>query len=161
MSEFDTRFESWAAEFESAPEARPFSPKVRAASQDLLAEFLGGACEDGGDPTQVGEAEVRKGLLDRVAGLPLEKEVRAEAPRLVAAYLEFLAREGRVANGPHLANFVRAIAREFPLKMTGGGGPKGVPERREAPKLGLNDPCPCGSGKKWKKCCRLKLGEGA
>lgn len=25
--------------------------------------------------------------------------------------------------------------------------------RREGPKLGRNDPCPCGSGKKAKKCC--------
>ncbi|MGA1523171.1 MAG: SEC-C metal-binding domain-containing protein, partial [Planctomycetota bacterium] len=25
--------------------------------------------------------------------------------------------------------------------------------RREAPKVGRNDPCPCGSGKKHKKCC--------
>jgi hypothetical protein len=25
--------------------------------------------------------------------------------------------------------------------------------RREAPKIGRNDPCPCGSGKKFKKCC--------
>ena len=25
--------------------------------------------------------------------------------------------------------------------------------RRTAPKLGRNDPCPCGSGKKYKKCC--------
>jgi preprotein translocase subunit SecA len=24
--------------------------------------------------------------------------------------------------------------------------------RREAPKVGRNDPCPCGSGKKYKKC---------
>jgi len=24
---------------------------------------------------------------------------------------------------------------------------------REGPKIGRNDPCPCGSGKKWKKCC--------
>jgi uncharacterized protein YecA (UPF0149 family) len=23
----------------------------------------------------------------------------------------------------------------------------------EAPKVGRNDPCPCGSGKKYKKCC--------
>jgi uncharacterized protein YecA (UPF0149 family) len=22
-------------------------------------------------------------------------------------------------------------------------------------KVGRNDPCPCGSGKKYKKCCRL------
>lgn len=27
------------------------------------------------------------------------------------------------------------------------------PARREAPKVGRNDPCTCGSGKKWKKCC--------
>jgi len=25
--------------------------------------------------------------------------------------------------------------------------------RREMPKVGRNDPCPCGSGKKYKKCC--------
>lgn len=27
------------------------------------------------------------------------------------------------------------------------------PEQRIAPKIGRNDPCPCGSGKKYKKCC--------
>ncbi|MGB5306669.1 MAG: YchJ family protein [Gammaproteobacteria bacterium] len=25
--------------------------------------------------------------------------------------------------------------------------------RRETPKVGRNEPCPCGSGKKYKKCC--------
>ena len=25
--------------------------------------------------------------------------------------------------------------------------------QRESPKVGRNDPCPCGSGKKYKKCC--------
>jgi uncharacterized protein len=29
--------------------------------------------------------------------------------------------------------------------------------RRAEPKVGRNDPCPCGSGKKFKKCCGLKL----
>jgi len=27
------------------------------------------------------------------------------------------------------------------------------PERREDPKIGRNNPCPCGSGQKFKKCC--------
>ncbi|WP_235207618.1 SEC-C metal-binding domain-containing protein [Geobacillus sp. FSL W8-0032] len=31
--------------------------------------------------------------------------------------------------------------------------PKNIPYRREEPKIGRNDPCPCGSGKKYKKCC--------
>ena len=42
----------------------------------------------------------------------------------------------------------------------GGGGEtedgKGVTVRREGKKVGRNDPCPCGSGKKYKKCCLLK-----
>jgi len=31
--------------------------------------------------------------------------------------------------------------------------PAQQPVRREGPKIGRNDPCPCGSGKKYKKCC--------
>ena len=30
------------------------------------------------------------------------------------------------------------------------------PTVREEPKVGRNDPCPCGSGKKYKKCCGAK-----
>ncbi len=29
------------------------------------------------------------------------------------------------------------------------------PYRRETPKVGRNEPCPCGSGKKFKKCCGM------
>ncbi|GAF75123.1 unnamed protein product, partial [marine sediment metagenome] len=28
---------------------------------------------------------------------------------------------------------------------------------RGQPKVGRNDPCPCGSGKKFKKCCGRNL----
>jgi preprotein translocase subunit SecA len=40
-----------------------------------------------------------------------------------------------------------------------GGGPAGngegkpAPVRREGRKIGRNEPCPCGSGKKYKRCC--------
>ncbi|MCX8118549.1 MAG: preprotein translocase subunit SecA [Desulfobacterota bacterium] len=33
---------------------------------------------------------------------------------------------------------------------------RGVTVRREGKKVGRNDPCPCGSGKKYKKCCLMK-----
>lgn len=33
---------------------------------------------------------------------------------------------------------------------------KNKPVRRKTKKVGPNDPCPCGSGKKYKKCCMLK-----
>ena len=38
-------------------------------------------------------------------------------------------------------------------KEAHGGGDAGVETvRREGPKVGRNDPCPCGSGRKYKKC---------
>jgi len=37
-----------------------------------------------------------------------------------------------------------------------GEAPKKQPKRRVEPKVGRNDPCPCGSGKKFKKCCGAK-----
>jgi preprotein translocase subunit SecA len=42
-----------------------------------------------------------------------------------------------------------------PAADAGGGaadGPEARPLRRHEPKVGRNDPCPCGSGKKYKKC---------
>jgi preprotein translocase subunit SecA len=44
-----------------------------------------------------------------------------------------------------------------PGQAPAAGGGDGEPEkqktvRREAPKVGRNEPCPCGSGKKYKKC---------
>ena len=35
--------------------------------------------------------------------------------------------------------------------------PKGTPVHNETPRPGRNDPCPCGSGKKYKKCCGASL----
>lgn len=34
--------------------------------------------------------------------------------------------------------------------------PKSAPVYQPGPKVGRNDPCPCGSGKKFKKCCLNK-----
>ena len=32
----------------------------------------------------------------------------------------------------------------------------GPPQPRSSTKIGRNEPCPCGSGKKYKKCCLLQ-----
>jgi len=43
--------------------------------------------------------------------------------------------------------------REQEFVMNRGEDLAPQPQRREAEKVGRNDPCPCGSGKKYKKCC--------
>jgi preprotein translocase subunit SecA len=44
--------------------------------------------------------------------------------------------------------------RQQQMVFSGGGEPeKKKPQKRSAQKIGRNAPCPCGSGKKYKKCC--------
>ena len=40
-----------------------------------------------------------------------------------------------------------------PVGPSEGDRPKMKPVVHAGPKVGRNDPCPCGSGKKYKKCC--------
>ncbi len=46
--------------------------------------------------------------------------------------------------------------REQDLFLNRGQGGEAEPVRRQSDKIGRNQPCPCGSGKKYKKCCGRK-----
>ncbi len=45
---------------------------------------------------------------------------------------------------------------EKPMFFSHGGEESQAPKKREGKKVGRNDPCPCGSGKKYKRCCGQK-----
>ncbi len=46
-----------------------------------------------------------------------------------------------------------ATPKEQEIYLSRGDGEKRTPVKREGRKIGRNEPCPCGSGKKYKKCC--------
>jgi preprotein translocase subunit SecA len=51
--------------------------------------------------------------------------------------------------------------RQASLSFSHGGSDEPQPVKKTAKKVGRNEPCPCGSGKKYKKCCALKQGVSA
>ncbi|MEW6132196.1 MAG: UPF0149 family protein [Pseudomonadota bacterium] len=60
------------------------------------------------------------------------------------------------AEAGNLHEAIRRNVREihaYWLARRGNALPAGQPVRHETPVPGRNDPCPCGSGKKYKKCC--------
>ena len=78
----------------------------------------------------------------------------------LASLPQFLLREqapsAPTANAPVRADDSRVGA----MAAVGGNGGDGegevtidLPVRRVLPKVGRNEPCPCGSGKKYKNCC--------
>jgi tetratricopeptide (TPR) repeat protein len=72
---------------------------------------------------------------------------RSRREGLVEGLCEILERQGRAAE---IAALER---REEAYRARWSGGGSGLPFVRTEEKVGRNDPCPCGSGKKYKKCC--------
>jgi SEC-C motif-containing protein len=67
--------------------------------------------------------------------------------------VEFIARYS--VNGTEFEHHERSLFQRVngEWKFIDGELVKPEPIVRESPKVGRNDPCPCGSGKKYKKCC--------
>jgi hypothetical protein len=128
------------------PVRREVASRVLAALRDLrlpLADF--------------GADEAHGWLLHAVPARFEPSDARAPhvAP-VISAWLAFAAR----VVGDNLASFRSAcdeILPELPDVLEHGhvhhhGGDAVEPYVREMPKVGRNDPCPCGSGKKFRKC---------
>jgi preprotein translocase subunit SecA len=95
------------------------------------------------------EAVSRKGLnlFFRAEIAPVERPVAPALDKMQTQHQEVSAYQ---APGPAAAG-EKAPAQ--PPGPTEAGMPMAAPVTREEPKVGRNDPCPCGSGQKYKKCC--------
>ena len=82
-------------------------------------------------------------------------EIRATADGGVddeAGTVEFVAR-CRDKDGPGIHHELSSFVREEGRWVFDDAVPNPKPATRQGQKVGRNEPCPCGSGKKFKKCC--------
>lgn len=144
------KIENWVGEFCGSDAIRAFDAGVREFAPQVLATLLSAACEVRDiEPEDVEEADLKGALLGPIARLALPASSRPHTPELCAVFLTQLEAEGRLGDGRMLGAFVRALKPSFEQQSSG----KGETYTRPGSKLGRNDPCPCGSGKKYKKCC--------
>jgi len=88
---------------------------------------------------------VKTAVIERLFKVQVMRDSPMELPTIVAR-ADFQESRGAlpddaIRNGPPAAQPARAT----PAPRTASGE-----------KVGRNDPCPCGSGKKYKRCCYLK-----
>jgi SEC-C motif-containing protein len=72
---------------------------------------------------------------------------------IVEFVASFRDERGRALEHRERSTFVRRDGRWY---YQDGDIPRAAPVARATPKIGRNDPCPCGSGKKHKKCCGVR-----
>ena len=143
------KIENWASDFCGSDAALSLSSGTREYAPELLTTFLVAACEARDvEPEDIEESDLKPALL-KLARLQLPGSVKLEIPTLCGAMLADLEFQGRLSGGRGLGAYVRALKDAF--DESAAGKPK--PIKRPGSRIGRNDPCPCGSGRKYKKCC--------
>ena len=147
--------ETWVSDFCDASAFRDHPSLVREYAPEVLVAFLEAACAHRDvAPGEIEEADLKVGLLAGVTRVELPGSVREDVPALCAAFLEEMQAQGRLADGRTLGLYVKALKGPYVDAAAG----RTEPIRAPAAKVGRNDPCPCGSGRKYKKCCQGLLG---
>ena len=82
-------------------------------------------------------------IVDVEAGQPEDREGVVE---FIASFTE----DGHSRRHHERSRFARQGGRWY---YVDGDVPKPKTQRHDTPRVGRNDPCVCGSGKKFKKCC--------
>ncbi len=154
----DARLRAEVAEFLSSPHGEPFASdplgtgEVARTFLEICRQQLGARVE------LLDEEHLRDALLELLPRrLAPRERASAEAPAIVRALLAWAHELHPNPNSWKLDGLLDDLEPQWPgrLKAIGGTAVAAAtaPITRHASKLGRNDPCPCGSGKKWKKCC--------
>ncbi len=143
------KIENWVSDFVMGDGVRGFPGALREIAGDVLVQFLTAACDARDvDPADVEEADFKR-RLESMARLNVPADVRPQVPALCGALLAQLEADGRLSGGRLLGAYVKALT---PAYVDAASG-KVKPITNAGAKIGRNEPCPCGSGKKYKKCC--------
>jgi hypothetical protein len=103
----------------------------------------------GADPTAF---KVKEALLS-VAHLDLPLDQRQRFPELLMAFVEHLPSTGRFPSSASWATVIDGSIDGYLAAFRDDGSIRGTTIRKPVAPVGRNEPCPCGSGKKFKKCC--------
>ena len=146
----DEQLGNWVSDFLIDDAGQKVSKEMAPHAGGILKAFITAACEyQGNTADQLGEDDIRHSLLDHLPRLDLPLSIKSGIPEILRGFVEDLGQQGRLAESQTLSALIHALTPEYLQQIEG----KTPTLTRAAAKICRNDPCPCGSGKKYKKCC--------
>lgn len=151
------------ASFLDSPQAKALTAPPPGDVRKIVEAFLSVSYEDMGLAPRLMDGQDMHGALGHVLPSRFERKspLVPHVPAVLRAYVEHLCASQVVPQAFELRRGFEETIDEFVETVTTGVNPHGhhhghakqEPMVHRAPKLGRNDPCFCGSGKKFKKCC--------
>jgi hypothetical protein len=129
-------------------------PSVKEHGLGIILAFL----RDARSPETVTIEVFEQSLYEGMSRLDLPLTVRKGIPALLSAFFRYLSESGKYPPASAWDGWVRSLSLGYLRKFRPDGSVKGETFRKKYSDVDRNDPCPCGSGKKFKKCCMKLIG---
>jgi hypothetical protein len=94
-------------------------------------------------------------LLNSVAAHSLPLSIRKAFPELLGSFLTYLSSRGSHPEAAIYNEYLAVLKTTYLTRFRDDGSVRGATYTKNYTKTSRNDPCPCGSGKKFKKCCAV------
>jgi len=91
--------------------------------------------------------------MSAVAKLDLPLSVKNELPDLLTAFFTYLGSSGKIPAASGWEEYPQLAKGKYCAQFREDGSVRGSTFKKQYSATGRNEPCPCGSGKKFKKCC--------
>ena len=98
-------------------------------------------------------ADQEKILFSGMQSLNLTADIRKSIPEIVSCFFQYLYTSGVHPPARQWDEDLALLTPRFVERVRDDGTMKGETFTKKYSETGRNDPCPCGSGKKFKKCC--------
>ena len=136
----------WVSQYCSSEHFALLDSNTKAEAEPLLSVW----CETVG---QLPSVEGMEAALRKVAQLDLPLGSRKAFPALLSAFLEYVSSTGNAPHSARWLSYLPEVEDRYEQGFREDGSVRGQTVRKSYETVGRNDPCPCGSGRKFKKCC--------
>ncbi len=97
--------------------------------------------------------DVEHVILNSMPRLAISVELKKAVPDILEGFFTFLKDTGRFPPAGAWLMCLDTVRGKYLESLRADGSVKGTTFKKQYTDVGRNDACPCGSGKKFKKCC--------
>ena len=151
--------DSYIDEYTGSQQFLFLDPAIKEHAEGALRAFFEKAAEHGAHSLETLTAKtVEAVLLQDMGRLVLSVEAKRSVPNLLEDFFGYLKDTGRFPAAGSWRICVESLGPKFRDSIREDGTARGETFRKNYSETGRNDPCVCGSGKKFKKCCGPLIG---
>ena len=146
--------ETYVSDYAASEHFMFLPPAAKEDAESLLLAFFRAAKERGAFAlADVKAKDVEDILFGHMPRLDIPAARKRALPDLLDGFFAFLKDTGRFPPASAWQMCVESVKKRFTDGLREDGSVKGTTFRKNYTDVGRNDPCPCGSGQKFKKCC--------